>query len=188
MNNKSVILVVFGTGSDKKPHASQFEGADEALVRKAASLMGFRVGRAETDEARALAKKLPEGKVFAAGRAFVPYVKQDLYDKVRGLLILEPPPAANPSPAAAASMAPPNRNETKVVAASPCDPWAAIGVGSVVLCRDQTKDAPSWWEAVVVAMAKDGNTMTMRWLDYPKQKQFVAKRRSVAVIGDNAIK
>jgi hypothetical protein len=37
--------------------------------------MGMRVLRLDTDEQRALAAKLPEGRVFESGRAFVPSPK-----------------------------------------------------------------------------------------------------------------
>ena len=185
MNLKNSILVVLGTGSDNKPHAARFEGSDETLVRKAAGLMGFRIGRAETEEARALAKKLPEGKVFAAGRALVPYVKQDLFDQIRGLLIIEQ--ATTASPNAEPALAPPHKNGTKVAATNSCsDPWSDVKIGSVVLCREDVGEDSSWWESVVVAIAKDGETMTMRWRDYPKVKKFTVRRHTVGLIAQTA--
>src|SRR4051794_11571913 len=72
-------LVVFGRDNAGKPHASRFEPSEAELAEKAAGLMGMQVLRPETDEQRALAAKLPKGRVFASGRAFVPFVAAGLY-------------------------------------------------------------------------------------------------------------
>jgi len=61
------------------------------------------------------------------------------------------------------------------------DPWADIKVGSVVLGQDDS-DEPGWWEAVVVSISKDGDTLTVRWRDYPKQKQATYKRHEVSLL------
>ena len=67
--------VVFGLDDAGKPHASAFTAHDAELAEKAAALMGMRVLRPGTDEQRALAAKLPKGRVFGSGRAFVPFVE-----------------------------------------------------------------------------------------------------------------
>jgi hypothetical protein len=68
-------LIVFGRDNGGKPHASRFDASEAELAEKAAGLMGMQVLRPETGEQRALAAKLPKGRVFASGRAFVPFVK-----------------------------------------------------------------------------------------------------------------
>src|SRR5215203_566666 len=75
-----VALVVFGLDATGKPHASAFDGADADLAEKAAGLMGMHALRPETDEQRQIAAKLPRGRVFASGRAFVPFVRAPLYE------------------------------------------------------------------------------------------------------------
>src|SRR4051812_23404994 len=72
-------LVVFGRDNAGKPHASRFDASDAELAEKAAGLMGMQVLRPDTGEQRALAAKLPRGRVFASGRAFVPFVKAAVY-------------------------------------------------------------------------------------------------------------
>src|SRR5688500_7688547 len=87
-------IVVFGTDESGKAHASAFSQADSALAEKAAALMGMHVLRLATDEQRQLAAKLPAGRVFGSGRAFVPFVQAGLYEALRAFA-----GAAGPSPA-----------------------------------------------------------------------------------------
>jgi hypothetical protein len=75
-------LIVFGKDDADKPHASAFESADARLARKAAELMGMYALPVETEGLRALASQLPEGRVFASGKAFVPFVKASLFDEL----------------------------------------------------------------------------------------------------------
>src|SRR3954469_1252231 len=67
-------LIVFGRDEAGKPHASRFSHADADLAERAAGLMGMRVLRVTGEEEIALAERLPAGRVFASGRAFVPFV------------------------------------------------------------------------------------------------------------------
>jgi hypothetical protein len=161
MNKKTSILVAFGVGADGKPHAAQFDGSQEALVRKAAGLLNFRIGRAVTDKAHELAKHLPEGKIHAAGDALAPVVKPELYEKLKGCLNVE---------AGGANSALSGNALTAL--------WAEIKVGSVVLCQDETNE-PAWWECVVVSISKDNETLTLRWQNYPAFASFPRKRQAV---------
>ena len=80
MDAAALAIVVFGRDDAGKPHAAVFSHSDAQLAEKAAGLMGMRVLRLETDKACELAGRLPRGRVFASGRAFVPFVKAGLYE------------------------------------------------------------------------------------------------------------
>ncbi len=67
-----------------KPHASRFSDADAQLAEKAAGLMGMHVFRPATEEHRELAAKLPRGRVFGSGKAFVPFVKAGIFTALAG--------------------------------------------------------------------------------------------------------
>ena len=75
-------VVVFGRDDAGRPHASAFDATTAELAERAAGLMGMRVLRLETDERRALAAKLPRGRVFESGRAFVPFVKRPIFESL----------------------------------------------------------------------------------------------------------
>ena len=72
-------LVVFGPDETGKPHASWFDEADAPLAEKAAGIMKMKILRLTTDEQKKLAGKLPQGRVFESGKAFVPFVNRTLY-------------------------------------------------------------------------------------------------------------
>jgi hypothetical protein len=105
-------LVMYGLGEDRRPHAARFSSSDEPAVLKAAGLMGLAIARADSEALKALAKQLPAGRIFATGRALVPFVRQAVYDQLvsqgkplAGSAATKPVAAANaaaPSSAAAA--------------------------------------------------------------------------------------
>ena len=83
MSEKIPILVVLGIDVDGKPHASRFEDRDAPFVERAAEVMGFQVVRVSPDHPlHAIADELPLGKIFASGRAFVPFVGRLMFDKL----------------------------------------------------------------------------------------------------------
>jgi hypothetical protein len=88
MSEKVPIIVVFGLDIDGKPHASRFEDRDASFVLRAAQLMGFHVVHVspENAELHAIAEGLPVGKIFASGRAFVPFVGRAAFDKLAALV------------------------------------------------------------------------------------------------------
>jgi hypothetical protein len=174
-------LVILGVDADDKPHAATFPLADEVVVRKAAELMGMRVGRTADDKARALARGLPSGKLFATGKALVPLVRHAIYDDLTKTLsiLTAPAPESGQKDAPAASVQVGSADAARPPAH---DPWADIKVGSVVLCRDDS-DEPGWWESVVLAIHPDTDMMVLRWRDYPKLKSFSVKRREVGLLG-----
>jgi hypothetical protein len=183
-------IVVFGRDDTGKPHAAAFGHSDAQLAEKAAGLMGMHVLRLETDKARELAGRLPRGRVFASGRAFVPFVKAGLYDALaafaevssgRGL-----PGAVS---ACTASQSPPDgpvrseegqgdRSPAETGNGPPSPDWEAIGLGSVVLAPAGPDDG--WWEAIVVKVA--GDRLTLRWRDYPDDPLITRQRHRLALL------
>ena len=137
-------LVVFGRDTTGKPHASAFTESEADLATKAAELMGLRLQPVQTDAERALAAKLPRGRVFATGRAFVPFIKAALFTElqaaalnsgVKPLKLLTGPAstgAAEPTPAAPVASAKPAKGTGTAPVKQPCG-WADILVGSIVL-------------------------------------------------------
>lgn len=75
-------VIVFGLDNNDRPHASWFGDDDMVLARKAAEMMGMAAVDVTSDGLRQLAAQLPAGRVFASGRAFVPFVKGGLYSEL----------------------------------------------------------------------------------------------------------
>jgi hypothetical protein len=107
-------LVVFGTDSLGKPHASWFPAGEHEAAVKAAGVMNFSTLMVATDDQVELARKLPRGRIFEGGRAFVPFVKHVLHEKITAL-------AADQSKAdqASAAGAQPRESDTSAPTASP---------------------------------------------------------------------
>lgn len=179
-------LIVLGRDASGKAHASWFGPADAPLAAKAADMMGMAALEAATDELRALAGKLPQGRVFASGRAFVPFVRASLF---ADLLKHAPEAGVMPSPTSAAAsgeegeLGATSAAETGAGSigdkASPPSDWPQIGVGHMVLASDDIDDG--WWEAVVLKRSTE-DLLTLKWQAWPELGQFVRRVEHVALL------
>jgi hypothetical protein len=140
--------------------------------------MGFHAIRVPPDntELHAIAEGLPLGKIFATGRAFVPFVGRSAFDKLAALI-----EGGVTIEARATSGAPPVyplRDMFTTEAINTADAlWAKVEVGSVVLAAQPDVYGPGWWEGVVVAV----DDLTLRWVDDPAEKAFHASQRDIAL-------
>lgn len=170
-------LIVLGRDDMGRSHASWFDDTEATLARKAAGLMGMASVAVVNDELRGLADRLPHGRVFSSGKAFVPFVKGDTYRELLGHLSaaererLGKVQAADPGTAAGSG-------ETIEASDVPTD-WQKIKFGSLVLAFSNEDEG--WWEAVVVKAASN-NLYTLRWRDYPDQGDFVRTRKHIALL------
>jgi hypothetical protein len=78
-------LIVLGLDEQQKPRGARFEKASLDLVTKAADAMGLKVYQANASEVVDIAKKLPLGRLYAAGRGFVPNI-----DRISTAILLWP--------------------------------------------------------------------------------------------------
>ena len=195
--NFSPALVVYGQDDGGRPHASVFAESDADLAEKAAGLMGMRAFRLTDPDHLATVAGLPQGRVFASGKAFVPYTKKALYDRLTALGgAPEPKPISQPArpldrsaktkvadgvELADAKIGKADGDETAPAAASE-NRTNPLVVGTVVLAPEV---GASWWEAVVVA-AK-GESVTLKWRDFPAERPFQRTRNQVAAMPDRYI-
>ena len=180
MAEKVPILVVLGIDIDGKPHASRFAEHDAPFVQRAAELMGFHVVRVPPDNAElhGIAAGLPLGKIFATGRAFVPFVRRSAFDKLATLV--EGGVTIEARAAAGVALVYPLAHMFTTEAVNTADAlWAKIEVGTVVLAAQPDIYGPGWWEGIVVSI--DGDDLTLRWMEAPAEKSFRASRRNVAL-------
>jgi hypothetical protein len=194
MTETGSVLVVLGVGADDKPHASRFTEEDTTLAIRAARLMNFHAVRVTDPELQKAVEELPIGKIFATGRGLVPFVKRELYDKLAVLIGTDAEAhqdAASNGLGEAQQIDKPATTEdaaktttAATAMATPEDPWAAIVVGSTVLGYSKVDE--SWFEAIVVGIGEDKNTLTLRWRDYGNEPPVKANRRSVGVMGSMA--
>jgi hypothetical protein len=150
-------IIVFGLDPTGKSKAATFPAQQADLASKAAGLMQLRVLKIDSPELTQFAAQLPVGKIYASGHGFVPQVRTAIYDRLVQF--------ADPAPAPGLPVT-----------------WDDIDVGHLVIARDEL--AAGWWEAIVVA--KDGDMLTLKWRDYPKQAPAVLHRAALALLKPTA--
>ena len=175
-----VALILFGRDEGGKPHAAWFAAADEALARKAAGLMGMHALQLADDQGRGLAAGLPKGKVFASGRAFVPFVKTAAF---AALAEAAGVPADGPNPPRQPAATDPAAGSSGGGKASephhqPKD-WGEIKLGSLVLATEGAEDG--WYESVVVEVKPD-DLLVLRWRDWPELPVFPRRREHLGLL------
>jgi hypothetical protein len=150
-------IIVFGLDQTGKSKAATFPAHQADLASKAARLMQLRLLKIDNPELAQFVAQLPVGKIYASGHGFVPQVRTDIYERLLQF--------ADPAPA-------PGLPAT----------WDEIDVGHLVIARDEL--AAGWWEAIVIA--RDGDMLTLRWRDYPKQAPAVLHRAALALLRPTA--
>jgi hypothetical protein len=179
-------LIVLGMDEGGKAHASWFDEAETDLAEKAAGMMGLAALRASTDELRDLAGALPKGKVFASGKAFVPFVKATTFEKiathlpssykwpVRSAKLAAEKPKSGKK-AAAADAAQPDPNEGLTIP----DGFDKIAFGSLVLACENADQG--WFPAHVIQVSAD-ELYTLKWRDFPDWPVIVRPTHRLALL------
>ena len=166
-------LVLFGRDEAGKAHASHFIDGEVPLARKAAALMGVSTLPLTTDAERELAAKVPRGRIFGTGKAFLPFVKAGLYEELQTAALKAgvPMPAQN-------GRARGLPEERANVANQPTD-WSTIAVGSIVLAASPPRYL-DWFECVVIAL--EGDEVSLRYADWPDEPPFVRPRSELGLL------
>jgi hypothetical protein len=164
-----------------KPRGARFSECTDIAVR-AAMGMGLNCVHPASAAFAELALKLPKGRVYASGKAFVPNIRRDLYDKL--IAVTETPgDGSQVHKAEPASVDRSSDRRNQVACVSPVAPglprsWESVGVGHMVLIHESPADG--WWEAVVVQ--REDEVLTLRFRDYPKQPTFVRHISTIALV------
>lgn len=173
-------LILLGRDEAGKAHASRFDDQDLKAVRDAAAIMGMAALPVVGKELETIAVTLPKGKLYDSGRAFVPFVKSDLYERLHDQLpkkdreALAETNALRRAAAEAAAVA----NAEPESFTLP-DDWAKITVGNLVLVYDG--DGEAWFEAYVVE-TKGADDFVLRWRGWPDLPNFVRARNRIALM------
>ncbi len=149
-------IVLFGLDENGKPRAARFIDDNENLLARLAQALGLRMGIATGSKHADTLDEIPVGRVYATGKGAVPNISQELYDKLNALVGGEPGPISATFP----------KN------------WDDLAPGHLVIAQDSVADG--WFEAVLVK--RDGNSLTLRWRDYPSQPEFIRPTTAVALL------
>ena len=165
-------VILFGLDDKDKRHASYFDADLGSQAFDAAAKMGMVALPVNHPDLAALGGQLPKGKIFESGRAFVPFVKEPLFNQLAAHL---PKGTDLVAMRSAASSASGDESKSERVVSYPKD-WSVLAVGNMVLA-DETE---GWWEAIVEAVT--GSTLTLSWRDWPGEPRFQRARDKVALL------
>ena len=152
---ESAPLIVLGYDENHKPRAARFPAKDADLVTKAGQLMDLKVYEAASEDLAALAKKLPEGRLYGNGRGFVPNIRQSLYSQIIVTLAVEPQAAVGK-----------DHDELPVATGLPRT-WDEIAPGHLVIAQEALDYG--WWEAIVIG--RTGDIFMLRFRGLPQAAQ-----------------
>lgn len=181
---KDAALIVLGRDEAGKAHASWFAEADRPLAETAARLMGFAALGVAADGVRALARHLPQGKVFASGRAFVPFVRASLYEQLLDHLpegAVEAARAAAEADTADAPQTEPTGPNAYAEASGreQTRDWKTLKKGDIVLACE--KPGEPWYPATIVE-EKGSGLVVLRWRDYEDDPAITRRREHLGLL------
>jgi hypothetical protein len=176
----SVILV--GLDDQGRPHASWFEEEQADAAAVAADLMGMAlIDISVAEEVATIASRLPKGKLFESGKAFVPFVKRSVYDQLAAYLDEHYATDAAARVEAAQAAAAENYAKASKGEAPPRQPedWSKLMVGDLVLAADDPADG--WFDAEVLELLGD-DRLRLRWRDYQDLPDFTRGIIEIALL------
>ena len=75
-------LLVYGLDEAGKPKGARFPATEIDRVSPVATALKLKSCQPCSDEVASLGLKLPVGRIYARGKAFIPHIKRDLYDSL----------------------------------------------------------------------------------------------------------
>ncbi|MCP3441989.1 hypothetical protein [Bradyrhizobium sp. CCGUVB14] len=171
---------MLGLDLDNKPRGARFDNVDDRVVSVALDLGLGAVVKASTEFGQ-VAQKLPAGRLYASGKAFIPAIKETLLTEL--MTILRKPGDASEAyklenrPQKNDSGDPLVRCRSPITSGLPRN-WEEVDVGHMVLAHEGYEDG--WWEAVVVK--RENDILTLRYRDSPKLPTFVRHLNTVALV------
>lgn len=182
-------VIILGVDEKQRPHASWFTSEQVDQAKAAAKLMGMACVDVDDPALSQLAPRLPQGKLFGSGKAFVPFCSLDRYDE-----LLKHVPKSARSPlriVSSTSGGKSSESTTKATSAAsgnkagfPAD-WSKIVVGSTVLATVGRADG--WWEVEVIEQTAE-DTFTLKWCDFPREPTITRHRTQLALMHPGAAK
>ena len=173
-------VIVFGRDA-KKARASWFPADQSDRASKAAELMGMNALNIANDDMRQLATRMPKGRLFDSGKAFVPFVQMAVCDELATHLPagekLRLRVVASGDSEKSGGETPPAKIGTSTARHRPKD-WSDIQIGSLVLASEG--DNEGWWECAVTGI-KEGE-YSLRWIHYPAEPPFARRREQLALL------
>lgn len=170
-------FAVFGLADDGKPRGARFEATEANVIEAVVASLGLHMHQVNEGDLKVIADKLPAGRVYARGKAFIPNIKRDLLDKLHAAVGVNSAPSAVAA-AAKQPAAMPNLSPALLLQSGLPTKFDEIAAGHLVLVHESLEEG--WWEAICVDRDKD--MLTLRYRDYPKVPPFKEHVSCVAIM------
>jgi hypothetical protein len=188
-DSPSTQLFVYGLDDGGKPKGARFPATETEKVLPVATAMKLQSCQAYSEEIADLGMKLPVGRIYARGKAFIPNIKRDLYDKLLAAIgsshesldssQAEGVTTSSATPSGGVAHAPIEAGAILPPLASGLPQnWESISAGNMILI--DAGPGEGWWEAIVIS--RDDAILTLRYRDYPKVPKFERHVSTVALI------
>jgi hypothetical protein len=174
-SSSAVPVVLFGVDDNGKPKAARFNDKHANLATKAAGHLKLHVLPIVGPVVVDLAGHVPAGRIHANGRGFVPYIRRDLYAKLVAAAGTSQDDSASTQAAAASGS---TKHSSSNGQGDPPKNWDEIAPGHVVIALDEPGEG--WYETIVVET--NGDMLTLRWRDYPRERRITRHRLSVGLL------
>ncbi len=177
----SAKLILVGLDDQGKPHAAWFTEEQVDAATLAADIMNMGSIAVEGGELISIAAMLPKGKLFESGKAFVPFTKREIYDRLAGYLSEDTIKAIavrveRAKAAAAESYAKASKGEVQLHVP---EDWSKLAVGDLVLATEDPADG--WWACEVLELL-DNDQYRLRWRDFPEELPVTKRVTDLALV------
>ena len=174
--------LVYGLDKEGKPRGARYLTIRDDFVSTAMD-MGLQV-LLVPDALAAIVAKLPLGRIYASGKAFIPIIRRPLYDKLKAVhdSLEAAQKIANEKGRAESSRS--NRQliaqadvflGKKAIGNLPTD-WGNISSGDIVVAPISPDEG--WWSCIVVE--READLLKLRYRDYPKRPEFTRHISTIA--------
>jgi hypothetical protein len=191
-------VIIFGLDDEPKPRAARYLEKDAQAAVKIAQQLHLNVWKVTTTTLPDLVSKAPFGNPATIGWAACPKVPREVWEAVLQAATLDNPARKETVPtieeqdkASVKGLKPADLSELErqIIAVAHerqidrlPDNWSSIKEGSVVLVQQNRDDG--WWEGYV--LKRQGNMLTLRWRDFPRQPTIVRHLSTVALMDPRA--
>jgi hypothetical protein len=173
-------VVLFGIDETGKPRAAKFSDKLADLAVKAAGQLDLKVLTINNQRLADLAAQLPEGRIHATGRGFIPFIRKGLFEKLieaAGTGTAVGSSGGGNGTSGANGPGTPGTPSGQPPRLFPLN-WDDISPGQVVLALEDPGEG--WYEANVID--RRGDTLGLKYRDYATARRFTEHRLSVALI------
>lgn len=174
-------VLVMGRDSTGQAHAACFWPTDAKLAETCTTTLGLALHRVDDDKQLAIATKVPLGKLYESGRAFIPYVREEMFKDLEALLPegFEWPTVTPTGIECLEKSLFLVSKSGEVLGPGAREHWQPPMVGQLVLAYGQTWEG--WFDAEIISIDPNG-LYVMKWREAPELGPITRRVEHIALV------